>query len=84
MGLSWPETQIGAMAITACLCSEFLGSSAGEAKRVCGGTFSRGGVWRQEIDLSGCETTLSEVSGQLCDIALVGIECSVTYTSLLY
>ena len=70
MGYSLPETHFGTMATAACPCAEILGDSAGEVKRFCGGTFSRGGEWREGLDVS-CETTLSEVSRQLCDIASV-------------
>ena len=37
---------------------------------------SQGAEWSADIDLSNCEVVLSQVSQQLCEIALVNAYCS--------
>ena len=44
---------------------------AGNVSRQCSGSISEGGMWKDELDLSSCETTLSDISRELCEIALV-------------
>ena len=44
---------------------------AGNVSRQCSGSISEGGMWKDELDLSSCEITLSDTSRELCEIALV-------------
>ena len=44
---------------------------AGNVSRQCSGSISEGGMWKDELDLSSCETTLSDISRELCEITLV-------------
>ena len=66
----WPETGVGSIASAPCPCAEILGSSAGEMTRQCT-VAPQGAEWSAEVDLSNCETGLSQLSQQLCEIALV-------------
>ncbi len=43
---------------------------AGNVSRRCSGSISEGGMWKDELDLNSCETTLSDTSRELCEIAL--------------
>ncbi|XP_064387798.1 adhesion G-protein coupled receptor G6-like isoform X1 [Halichondria panicea] len=66
---SWPNTALGSIALSPCPCAE-LGVFAGNVSRQCSGSISEGGMWKDELDLSSCETTLSDISRELCQIAL--------------
>ena len=68
---SWPNTALGSTALSPCPCVEVLGVLAGNVIRQCSGSISEGGMWKDELDLSSCETTLSDISRELCEIALV-------------
>ena len=68
---SWPNTALGSTALSPCSCVEVLGVFAGNVSRQCSGSISEGGVWKDELDLSSCETTLSDISRELCYVALV-------------
>ena len=66
----WPNTEVGSIASAPCPCAEILGRFAGKATRHCMKT-PQGAVWSTEVVSTNCETVLSPVSRQLCDIALV-------------
>ena len=68
---SWPNTALGSTALSPCPCVEVLDVFAGNVSRQCSGSISEGGMWKDELDLSSCETTLSDISRELCEIALV-------------
>ena len=77
MGSTWPDTRLGAGAISsACPCEELFGAFAGNVKRSCTENSVNGAMWSTELDFSGCEVNASDVSRQLCDIALVS-ECII-------
>ncbi|XP_064387685.1 adhesion G-protein coupled receptor G6-like [Halichondria panicea] len=67
---SWPNTALGSTALSPCPCVEVLDVFAGNVSRQCSGSISEGGMWKDELDLSSCETTLSDISRELCEIAL--------------
>ncbi len=67
---SWPNTAPGSTALSPCPCAGVL-VFAGNVSRQCSGSISEGGMWKDELDLSSCETTLSDTSRELCEIALV-------------
>ena len=67
---SWPNTAPGSTALSSCPCAEILGVFAGDVSRQCSGSISEGGMWKDELDLSRCETTTSVISRELCKIAL--------------
>ncbi|XP_064387646.1 adhesion G-protein coupled receptor G6-like isoform X2 [Halichondria panicea] len=67
---SWPNTALGSTALSPCPCVEVLGVLAGNVSRQCSGSISEGGMWKDELDLSNCETTLSDISRELCEITL--------------
>ena len=75
LNYTWPDTGVGAIASAPCPCAEILGSSAGEVTRQCT-VAPQGAEWSDDIDLSNCETVLSQVSQQLCEIALVSAHWS--------
>ena len=75
LNYTWPDTGVGAIASAPCPCAEILGSSAGEVTRQCT-VAPQGAEWSDDIDLSNCETVLSQVSQQLCEIALVSARWS--------
>ena len=58
-------------ALVSCPCEDYLGTFAGNVRRLCNGTFTEGAMWSPRIDDSSCETTISDLSRQLCDLALV-------------
>ncbi len=66
---SWPNTAVGSTALSPCPCAQVLGMFAGNVSRQCSGSISEGGMWKDELDLSSCETTLSDTSRELCEIA---------------
>ncbi|XP_064387511.1 uncharacterized protein LOC135335851 isoform X2 [Halichondria panicea] len=74
---SWPNTALGSTALSPCPCVEVLGVFAGNVSRQCSGSISEGGVWKDELDLSNCETTLSVISRELCEITL-GLSSNMT------
>ncbi|XP_064387545.1 latrophilin-like protein 1 isoform X4 [Halichondria panicea] len=65
---SWSNTALGSTALSPCPCVEILGVFAGKVSRQCSGSISKGGMWKDVIDV--CETTNSGVSRELCNIAL--------------
>ena len=67
----WPETNLGVTALVSCPCQEYLGTFAGNVRRLCNGTFTEGAMWSPIIDDSVCETKRSDISRQLCDFAAV-------------
>ncbi len=77
---SWPNTAPGSTALSPCPCAGVLGVFAGNVSRRCSGSISEGGMWKDELDLSSCEITLSDTSRELCEIALVSDEyiCCMT------
>ena len=70
LNYTWPDTGVGAIASAPCPCAEILGSSVGKMTRQCT-VAPPGAEWSADIDLSNCETGLSQISLQLCEIALV-------------
>ena len=66
---------LGVYATVPCPCEEFLGEFAGQTNRLCTGTLTQGAKWSMELNVTNCETTLSEISKQLCDIAMVNKQC---------
>ena len=71
MNYFWPETNLGVTALLSCPCQEYLGTFAGNVRRLCNGTFTEGAMWSPTIDDSACETKRSDISRQLCDLAEV-------------
>ena len=81
MNYFWPETNLGMTAIVSCPCQEYLGTFAGNVRRLCNGTFTEGAMWSPTIDDSACETKRSDISRQLCDLAEV--VTSILYSAIL-
>ena len=75
LNYTWPDTGVGAIASAPCPCAEILGMFAGKVTRQCT-VAPRGAEWSPDVDLSRCEVVLSQVSQQLCEIALVNACCS--------
>ena len=73
LNYTWPVTGVGAIASAPCPCAEILGVFAGEVTRQCMPSL-HGAKWSAEINLSNCETVLSQVTQQLCDMAMVTIQ----------
>ena len=61
-------------ALVSCPCQEYLGTFAGNVRRLCNGTFTEGAMWSPIIDDSACETKRSDISRRLCDLAEV-VKC---------
>ena len=72
-GFEWPETELGVHASVECPCSEFVGSMAGMAFRLCDGSYTHGAYWSNEVDTSECEVNRSELTHQLCGAAEVSL-----------
>ena len=70
-GYKWPETDLGDYAISLCPCSEYLDTLAGKALRYCGGDYTYGAQWSQEIDTSACVALTSNITSRLCQAAAV-------------
>lgn len=68
-GITWPETDLGDRASAECPCSDIIGLLAGRAKRLCGGDYSNGAYWINEVDTSGCAAVKSSITGELCRAA---------------
>ena len=79
MNYFWAETNLGVTALVSCPCQEYLGTFAGNVRRLCNGTFTEGAMWSPTIDDSACETKRSDISRRLCDLAEVTIVCSHSY-----
>lgn len=72
LGYTWPETNLGSSPTAPCPCVEILGSTlAGVVRRSCGGTYTQGAVWSDEVDSSNCATSKSDITARLCDAAMV-------------
>lgn len=67
--VTWPETNLGQVAIIECPCGGLnLSSTALQATRKCGGTYDSGAEW--EIpDVSACNFT--DKTRMLCELASV-------------
>ena len=59
---------MGVYATLPCPCGQILGEFSGQARRLCTGTITQGAQWSMELNVTNCETTLSEISGELCNI----------------
>ena len=71
LGYEWPETDIGDYATSECPCSEYLDTLAGTASRFCGGDYTNGAEWSQEIDTSDCVALTSTITSSLCQVVAV-------------
>ena len=67
--IHWPETNLGNRASAPCPCAEFAGSLAGRAFRYCGGTYSQGVKWEENVNTSGCNVLNSPEIKRLCEAA---------------
>ena len=63
----WTESNIGEIVQLPCPCEQFL-KSGQMANRVCGGTYSQGGQWK-DVNYNQCDSVTIEVTSQLCSIA---------------
>ena len=69
----WPETELGVHASSQCPCAEFLDSLAGRVLRFCGGDYSNGAQWSENVDTSMCAALMSDVTNILCEAAAVSL-----------
>ena len=69
----WPtETDLGDYGNRECPCSGLLDSSATVmAIGLCEGEYTAGARWNEQIDTSMCAVSLSPITDQLCQAALV-------------
>ena len=70
-GINWPETDLNSVARGPCTCTEFVGSLAGKVIRLCGGSYSQGARWVNNLDYSQCSVRNSEITNKLCEAAQV-------------
>lgn len=70
-GYTWEETDLGEYASSKCPCSEYLDTLAGRALRFCGGDYTNGARWIQEVDTSACVALTSFTTSRLCQAAAV-------------
>ena len=77
-GYSWPETDLGMVAMVSCICGNIDTAEISRvAIRECGGSFAEGAAW-VEPDISTCQ--FSVASMQLCDASTVSL--SLIFDSL--
>ena len=71
LDFQWPETDLGDYASSECPCSDYLDALAGRAYRYCGGDYTNGAQWSQEIDKSACVALRFSTTSRLCQAAAV-------------
>ena len=74
-GYSWPETDLGMVAMVSCICGNIDTTEISRvAIRECRGSFTEGAAW-VEPDISDCQ--FSSVSRLLCDASTVSLSSQI-------
>ena len=70
-GFQWEEVDLNDYARSVCPCSQYLDALAGMASRYCGGDYTNGARWSQEVDTGDCVIHKSSITNRLCQAAAV-------------